>query len=30
MVGHSESLSAIKHPLQLIQPAVYLKPPFKA
>ena len=26
LVGHSESLSAIKHPLQLIQPAVYLKP----
>jgi chemotaxis protein methyltransferase CheR len=25
LVGHSESLSAIKHPLQLIQPAVYLK-----
>lgn len=26
LVGHSESLSAIKHPLQLIQPAIYLKP----
>jgi chemotaxis protein methyltransferase CheR len=26
MVGHSESLSAIKHPLQLIQPAIYSKP----
>jgi chemotaxis protein methyltransferase CheR len=25
LVGHSESLSAIKHPLQLIQPAIYLK-----
>jgi len=27
MVGHSESLSGIKHSLRLIQPAVYLKPP---
>jgi chemotaxis protein methyltransferase CheR len=26
LVGHSESLSAIKHPLQLVQPAIYLKP----
>jgi chemotaxis protein methyltransferase CheR len=26
MVGHSESLSGIKHSLRLIQPAVYLKP----
>jgi chemotaxis protein methyltransferase CheR len=26
MVGHSESLSAIKHPLRLVQPAIYLKP----
>jgi len=26
LVGHSESLSAIKHPLQLIQPAIYSKP----
>ncbi len=26
MVGHSESLSGIKHRLKLIQPAVYLKP----
>ena len=25
LVGHSESLSAIKHSLQLIQPAIYLK-----
>jgi chemotaxis protein methyltransferase CheR len=25
MVGHSESLTAIKHRLQLVQPAVYLK-----
>jgi len=25
MVGHSESLSGIKHSLRLIQPAVYLK-----
>jgi chemotaxis protein methyltransferase CheR len=26
MVGHSESLSGIKHSLRLIQPAIYLKP----
>jgi hypothetical protein len=26
MVGHSESLSGIKHSLKLIQPAIYLKP----
>jgi chemotaxis protein methyltransferase CheR len=26
MVGHSESLSGIKHPLRLVQPAIYLKP----
>ena len=26
MVGHSESLSGIKHALRLIQPAIYLKP----
>ena len=26
LVGHSESLSAIKHPLQPVQPAIYLKP----
>lgn len=26
MVGHSESLSGVKHPLQLVQPAIYLKP----
>lgn len=26
MVGHSESLGGIKHSLQLMQPAVYLKP----
>jgi chemotaxis protein methyltransferase CheR len=26
LVGHSESLNAIKHPLKLIQPAIYLKP----
>ncbi len=26
LVGHSESLSSIKHPLKLVQPAVYLKP----
>jgi chemotaxis protein methyltransferase CheR len=25
MVGHSESLSGIKHSLRLLQPAVYLK-----
>jgi chemotaxis protein methyltransferase CheR len=25
-VGHSESLSGIRHPLKLVQPAVYLKP----
>jgi len=27
MVGHSESLSGIKHSLRLIHPAIYLKPP---
>ena len=27
MVGHSESLSGIRHSLTLIQPAIYLKPP---
>jgi chemotaxis protein methyltransferase CheR len=26
LVGHSESLGNIKHPLKLVQPAVYLKP----
>ena len=26
MVGHSESLSGIKHSLRLVQPAIYLKP----
>jgi chemotaxis protein methyltransferase CheR len=26
MVGHSESLSGIKHPLRLVQPAIYMKP----
>ena len=26
MVGHSESLSGIKHSLKLVQPAVYMKP----
>lgn len=26
LVGHSESLSAITHPLRLVQPAVYFKP----
>ena len=26
MVGHSESLSGIKHPLRLVQPAIYVKP----
>jgi chemotaxis protein methyltransferase CheR len=26
LVGHSESLNGIKHPLRLVQPAVYLKP----
>ena len=26
MVGHSESLSGVKHPLKLVQPAIYLKP----
>ncbi len=26
MVGHSESLGAIKHPLRAVQPAVYVKP----
>lgn len=27
MVGHSESLSGVKHSLRLVQPAIYLKPP---
>lgn len=26
MVGHSESLNGIKHPLRLVQPAIYQKP----
>ena len=26
LVGHSESLSGIKHALKLVRPAVYLKP----
>ena len=26
MVGHSESLSGVKHSLRLVQPAIYLKP----
>ena len=26
LVGHSESLSAVKHSLKLVRPAVYLKP----
>ena len=26
-VGHSESLSGIKHPLQSVQPAIYRRPP---
>ncbi len=27
LVGHSESLTAIRHPLQIVQPAVYRRPP---
>ncbi len=27
LVGHSESLTAIRHPLQSVQPAVYRRPP---
>jgi chemotaxis protein methyltransferase CheR len=27
LVGHSESLTGIKHPLQLVRPAVYRRPP---
>jgi chemotaxis protein methyltransferase CheR len=27
MVGHSESLSGVRHPLRLVQSAIYLKPP---
>jgi chemotaxis protein methyltransferase CheR len=27
LVGHSESLSGVKHALKLVRPAVYLKPP---
>jgi len=26
-VGHSESLSGVKHTLKLVRPAIYLKPP---
>lgn len=26
MVGHSESLNGIRHPLRLVQPAIYVKP----
>ena len=26
LVGHSESLSGVKHPLKMVQPAIYLKP----
>ena len=26
MVGHSESLSGVKHSLKLVRPAVYIKP----
>ena len=25
-VGHSESLSGVRHPLKLVRPAIYLKP----
>jgi hypothetical protein len=27
MVGHSESLTHINHPLKMIRPAIYQKPP---